>query len=552
MKSTHDVSNDGIFEDLEALFARARARPPRSAEWIGLLRGLPPAALLPRPWTWVCAAAAALAALAVLGWPHPPTASAFPAIVAAMCEVGVVQCTVESSTSPGRAETWESRHHFFAQRHNGGEWVEFRDLARAEIATYRRDRDAIIVSTYEPGEAERNGRVQTLDDVLRRLESFAARLPTRWSRRIVERDGRPAIELTSQSDAENDFQHVLADARTHRLIESGNASFVTHFEYPEQGPRDLYDLGVPRTARVVDGRATEELLRLRERVMAGEHEFGPYRAAIVSCGVENEVQYVLTDGVRVRQEAYGFATDAEPAALVRMAREFIEQAPRGRLRRASIFNGDEETSVTFDERGAVVNRYVRPRAFATYRAGTLEGHARVWPGSFFGGLGDVQFDCVTDAQRGWVGIRRRGQADNMSRPYESVAWFDAAHDYRPVCGSRTSFPSAAWQLSRDWALLYARTATSMVREAPGDPPLRSESQVLEWAELRAGAWYPALRERRSLIASGDGSWIVPEPGNCATCQPVNHVAIAAEPLERVDAEQFLIPQAWLSVPAADR
>jgi hypothetical protein len=55
----------------------------------------------------------------------------------------------------------------------------------------------------------------------------------------------------------------------------------TQLDYPEKGPADIYDLGVPRTAKLVDRVPTGDLKRVIESIKAGRERMDDYRAVFV-------------------------------------------------------------------------------------------------------------------------------------------------------------------------------------------------------------------------------------------------------------------------------
>jgi len=59
------------------------------------------------------------------------------------------------------------------------------------------------------------------------------------------------------------------------------ATVETRFDYPAQGPADLYDLGVPRTAQRVDRVPAGDLKRIMETIQAGRERMDDYRAVFV-------------------------------------------------------------------------------------------------------------------------------------------------------------------------------------------------------------------------------------------------------------------------------
>ena len=54
------------------------------------------------------------------------------------------------------------------------------------------------------------------------------------------------------------------------------------FDYPDKGPADVYNLGVPKTAKLVDRVPTNELTRILETIRAGRQRMDDYRAVVVT------------------------------------------------------------------------------------------------------------------------------------------------------------------------------------------------------------------------------------------------------------------------------
>jgi hypothetical protein len=62
------------------------------------------------------------------------------------------------------------------------------------------------------------------------------------------------------------------------------ATLETRIDYPERGPADLYDLGVPRTAQRVDRVPAGDLKRIMETIRAGCERMDDYRSVFVKHG----------------------------------------------------------------------------------------------------------------------------------------------------------------------------------------------------------------------------------------------------------------------------
>jgi hypothetical protein len=57
--------------------------------------------------------------------------------------------------------------------------------------------------------------------------------------------------------------------------------YTASIDYPDRGPADIYDLGVPRTAKTVDRTPTDDVGRVLEALKAGRAEFDDYCAFVI-------------------------------------------------------------------------------------------------------------------------------------------------------------------------------------------------------------------------------------------------------------------------------
>ncbi len=110
-------------------------------------------------------------------------------------------------------------------------------------------------------------------------------------RRQTEKDGRKwdeyelHFQIPSRPDADV-RETFIVDTQT-RLPQSmtmnngGGESIEFHFDYPEQGPVDIYALGVPKDATVVDRVPTGDMSRILAAVQAGRERFDDFHAIVV-------------------------------------------------------------------------------------------------------------------------------------------------------------------------------------------------------------------------------------------------------------------------------
>ena len=181
---------------------------------------------------------------------------------------------------------------------------------------------------------------------------------------------------------------------------------------------------------------------------------------------------------------------------------------------------------------------------------------------------DGQLLYLGEKQRGEIGTRILSQATQLERPVMRERWYDPAHGYRLVHDARYTFPEADWQLRPDWQDAYISGVQSgMVRLLPDAPAQGEEIEVLEWAELKPGWWYPAFREVRNVVQSADGEWAPSTsngyregsvvfgqvfrydvPRESDPLPSTSHIYLAAEPLDNVPDACFQVPTEWLNTP----
>ncbi|MBI3866172.1 MAG: hypothetical protein HY290_30195, partial [Planctomycetia bacterium] len=65
------------------------------------------------------------------------------------------------------------------------------------------------------------------------------------------------------------------------MLADDGKRYTATIDYPEQGPADIYGLGAPRNAKVVDRSLPEEVVRVMAELKAGRREFGDYSAFVV-------------------------------------------------------------------------------------------------------------------------------------------------------------------------------------------------------------------------------------------------------------------------------
>lgn len=120
---------------------------------------------------------------------------------------------------------------------------------------------------------------------------FSGLILKEQKRRQTEKDGRKwdeyelHFQIPSRPDAENRMT-FLVDAQT-RLPHSmtmksgGGESVEWSFDYPENGPADIYALGVPKDAKLVDRVPTGDMSRILAAIQAGRDRFDDFHAIVI-------------------------------------------------------------------------------------------------------------------------------------------------------------------------------------------------------------------------------------------------------------------------------
>lgn len=490
-------------------------------------------------------AAVVLVGVLLFTLPDQPRAFAVSDVTEAMRRASVVQ-----KTYPDGTVTWEGQGHFFARVTGDGNRAEYLNFVSGLATSYKRTRDCVLIygCEYLPLFPSRAGE-QTLRELLDMFEA-AGQSPQRdWVQRERTIDGRRVIELTRKGPMAAAGAYVI-DAQTERVLWTEGDAGRVEFSYPDCGPRDIYDLGVPRGVRVIDGSPSPQLLDLRRSVRAARLKgFGAYRMVLVSSVGGTGIHRIVTEGKRYRQEIDPFDTCPELtlAELRTVAKLYGSFGMRRGATGTIIFDGHKETKVWFDEAGQPAGGIVTSGAAGsgwmhmldTISYGGSQGFFRLW---------ERQDRFLGPDASGWLGYQAIGQANDCSRPWLAEAWFDPTHNYACCKRAYMTFPVADWQLDPDWQAEYVRERSPCDTQASaGAPATRAESEVLEWAELRPGQWYPAVVRMQSLVQAEDGLWQLRQRPNIANYSPETYQVVIAEPLDEIDPQWFKISEDWVAI-----
>jgi hypothetical protein len=196
-----------------------------------------------------------------------------------------------------------------AVRH--GPHVEYHDRALRTFIKYVPDEGVIyrLPENTEPRSQEVDFYQQLLDPKGPTKSPIAGMDIVAQSRRDIVEGGRGwvEIELTLKVIAgdRRELMRFRVDPATklpHSVVfESREGQGTTLFDYPDRGPADIYDLGAPRTARIVDRVPADDLDRVLAGLKAGRVRFDDYRG-IYDWGDGMNVKRIWRKGRKWRVE----------------------------------------------------------------------------------------------------------------------------------------------------------------------------------------------------------------------------------------------------------
>jgi hypothetical protein len=320
MNQTTPAGSDDLGEEMMGRMIAEAGDPavePRS-EHVSELRSLvlsriPPArrtVLWKRPMVLGSGVAAALVAAALLLVMSRP-ANAWPEVAQALQGKPWVHTRSVGPDGKDFGEVWFSpKLRVSAARH--GSEIEYHDRGLRIVTKFMRDEGVIYRLPENPDLAS-----QSLDFFTQLLDPKG---PTKsplpgmdviaQSRHDVVEDGRSWVDL------EFTLRVVGADREQRIRIRVDSKTKLPHsmavhskegpegtmlFDYPERGPADVYELGAPRTAKIVDRVPSDDIERIGAGLKIGRVRFDDYRA-IMDMGDGSNVKRVWRRGSKWRAE----------------------------------------------------------------------------------------------------------------------------------------------------------------------------------------------------------------------------------------------------------
>lgn len=313
------------------------------------------------------------------------------------------------------------------------------------------------------------------------------------------------IEHERDEDRSKSALHIRVDADS-GLIESMRLAgdqlpqpVMLEFDYPETGPLDIYALGVPRDARVIDARPTNEVLKLHKHIQDARDAFAPQYRAIICTSTFRKGKTVLT-GVRVvykkgrryRSEDYGRVPGGIGHNVAAEDVNAIESWLVGRpLHRVSFTSAAGSTLLVSPGRdGGLVRKDIQVLGAAAveYLTWGLRQPANVTR-------------QTPEAYDGLVGLEYSSQGQTYKGKVSSYPWrirqyYNLSRDYTCERVEQLWDAQAPWQEDKDW-----------LKDVGSESPAASHkveytTQVVEYAQTDQGRWYAKRIHREE---SGDRS-----------------------------------------------
>ncbi len=246
-------------------------------------------------WTCLIGGVAAVLALSFFVFPNNTTAIAWAEMVQAVREMPWIHgtTTYTDGQQTKTSEFWVSAEQRSAAL-KFGEMIQFDDCAKEvmlkydakENAIYRLPLEATFGNAPTPAFLER-----LVDEKSDTRNMFNGERVVKAVRQSVEIRGQKMDEYVIRLEhiGNSALQRTLIirlDAMTHlpQLWEerySSGMTAVTHFDFPGTGPSDIYDLGVPQTAKLIDKIPSDDLARIAKTLSADRQRFDDYDAVVV-------------------------------------------------------------------------------------------------------------------------------------------------------------------------------------------------------------------------------------------------------------------------------
>ncbi len=276
--------------------------------------------------------------------------------------------------------------------------------------------------------------------------------------------------------------------------DDASQSHKWEFDYPEDGPTDIYALGVPREAKLVDRMPSDEAQRLFDAMAASRSMIGDFRLMVAE-DEEDRIFIVSRKGDRWRVDVCGGLDPREPAVDQAVSDWFAELLKRANSIPLYICDGKTVyrnpslgRSAEKDVRWRRVGRYVAPQdlmsvAWLSCRGLAFAPYVKLWelvyPDLTPDGDATFELDRRPSDAPGYVLTKRSCKMSDLSVWHE-WCYVDPAKGHAVVKAELFYVPA----------------------DTPPDPESCTEHWSMRMEDFRQttnGLWYPTVLRNTGFI-----------------------------------------------------
>lgn len=354
--------------------------------------------------------------------------------------------------------------------------------------------------------------------------------------------GKTYVVYTLTATQEGFEARVTVDTSTQRIVRmEGEASqgpcgagpFAIEFDYPETGPADIYALGVPRDAKVVDETPSRDVIELRQSITEARERFAPTYYAVIWRGSASadgrrslhHLEVVYKKDGRYRVELYrpfepaeiekvdfGKLSELTPPDDMAALEAWVRTRPVYDLYFRAAGRGAEATRI-WREGSADVRRERWSDDMLQY---SVEGRTWGRPPSVKVATGlppkDGLWGRLIGAEHTSQGRVRNGDIVNF--PTRTRRYWNPQRDYALEETEHFLDVNAPWQEDEDWLKdadpELAKQQWRLDLSDANGYAFTSTERVVEYTQTRQGQWYAkkTLREGTTLAGTPSRSMVV--------------------------------------------
>ena len=238
-------------------------------------------------------------------------------------------------------EAWGRLEPYAAFARQGGKVIAA-DVASQRQYEYDPETRTLTVTLMPELPPEARQAPSMLAMLMAQLEEARASGGQELERTEEEVDGVQYTVYTITATEKGMHYRLIVDEKAQRIVRMesdgahgplGSGPTTMEFSYPETGPADIYELGVPRDAKVVEMLPSADLIDLRENIEAARRRFAPRYYAVIWLGQLkpdggyklDRLAVVRKSGDRCRVDTY--VAPYDPIAGHRDSRVFGRLAP---------------------------------------------------------------------------------------------------------------------------------------------------------------------------------------------------------------------------------